>query len=78
MGYELHIREGGPLYWLYEGEVIVKGCRDSQQIEDARSVAAALDARLEGDDGEFYDGPADAGEAVRSEVKPKRRWWQRG
>ena len=45
----------GPTYMLYEGEISVTGCRDSHDIENARSIAVALGARLQGDDGEFYE-----------------------
>jgi len=70
--------DDGPTYMLYEGEITVTGCRDGQDIENARSIAAGLSARLQGDDGEFYETPADVEEAVRAEPKPKRRWWRRG
>lgn len=56
------------------GRVVVKN-PDEATIDRLRGVARSLGARVQGDDGEFYDEPP----PQRPEVRPptRRRFWRR-
>ena len=54
-------------FWLSEDGVLRAKYRDDQTLIDALRLAVLLDARVQGDDGEFYDTLADL--SVRNEVQ---------
>ena len=64
--YNLDFGDGVCALYLDEGAILVRGVRDSRPIKRLFEIARDLDARLEGDDGEYY-GPD--GEPV---AEPKR------
>ena len=62
--------------WFHhqDGNVYVKN-PEEEIVRKMVRVAAALDARVQGDDGEFYNGQA---EVIDDEPEPAARkpWWQ--
>lgn len=50
--YVLSHADGPSIHW-YQGDLVVTGASDAD-VEQLRPIADALDARVQGDDGEFY------------------------
>ncbi|HEY6255255.1 MAG TPA: hypothetical protein VIY51_05620 [Xanthobacteraceae bacterium] len=72
--YSQHDEAGNKAWFLYSrGEVTVKN-PDEEIIRKMWSVAQALSAKVQGDDGEVYDSCAN--ESHRKEYLPKKAWWK--
>ncbi|HBH90732.1 hypothetical protein [Ponticaulis sp.] len=64
-------------FWLSEDGMLRAKYRDDQTIIDALRLAVLLDARVQGDDGEFYDSLADlsVGEEPQQPEARARSFW---
>jgi hypothetical protein len=76
---------GGSMAWFLHdrGEVVVKN-PDEEILAKMVDVAGRLGARVQGDDGEYYDGEAappsptsPVGAPAPSGPPQRRRWWKR-
>jgi hypothetical protein len=62
------------LFYLYEGEISVKNS-DQATISKMVEIAVHLNARVQGDDGEFYSRESDS---IKTNINKslKRPWWK--
>lgn len=71
--------EGMPVYWDKRGEVILYEPRDDVQIKKMFAIAEALNAKLQGDDGEVYNADGTDSETARREaLRRKGKQYRRG
>lgn len=84
--YSGHDKAGNMAWFDHRDSRIVVKKPDEEILQKMRSVANALHARVQGDEGEFYDQPgalessknhAGFPGGKREQVRPRRPWWRR-
>jgi hypothetical protein len=69
-----HGQSGGMAWFLHSNGCVIVTNPDEEMLRKMWSIAQALSARVQGDEGEIYDSSANA--TRPKEYLPKKPWWR--